>query len=420
MGAVNEVLTCLEHQAIPVQPHRRPGEFSLTHAQASRLAQAKGIPADAFRWGHRCILWRQFCGIVHLDDLTLEILPKIHGKETEPGSCREVLVKMLRKAGVFKIHKGAGAGIQTQKHTMLDLFIMEFCLLVREQILRGKPRNYQSRESNLGVVKGKLLVNQQLRQNLHHQERLYCQYDELTEDILINQIVKVTLKVLLHKCRAAQTKKAITELLMQHDDIQDLKPDHNLVDRVFLDRTNQRYEPILNWCQLFLNSDNPDVAAGDHNLLAVLFDMNRLFEAWLASHLKPVARQHSLHLVEQRPQLRLANRHDLGRELFQIKPDISFINKHGQVVAIVDAKWKHLDPAETKLGISQNDLYQLVAYANRYDVDQLSLAYPRQSGMEPSYELTILGRHSVTITINTVDLNKPLEPQQFNFSGEPP
>ncbi|WP_052480963.1 McrC family protein [Gilvimarinus agarilyticus] len=410
-----EVLTCIEHQRIPVRATRAPGEFALTHAQAKLLDAADGVPADAFRWGHQCVRWRQFCGVVQLGGLTLEILPKIHGKESDPGACREVLVKMLRKAGLMKVHRGAGAGIQTQKHTLLDIFIQEFCLLVREQVLMGKPRDYQQREENLGVIKGKLLINQQLRQNLNHQERLYCQFDELTDDILLNQAVKFTLRLLLPKCRSDRSKKAVTELLMQHDDISDQRIDRQSLDRLTLDRANQRYADILAWCRLFIDAENPDVTAGKHSLLSILFDMNLLFERWLAASLRPLARKAGLSLREQAPRRYLAYREDVDRKVFQTRPDISLIDRNGKVHLIIDAKWKLLNGPDAKLGVSQADLYQLSSYANRYHIHQVALAYPSQAGLSEIYALQLLGSHSAKLDIHCIDLLKPTAHLQLSF-----
>lgn len=407
---MGEVLTCLEHQSIPVQANRQNGDFALTVKQARQLETAAGIPADAFRWGNRSIQWRQFCGIVQLGDLTLEILPKIHGKESDPGACRATLVKMLHKVGLMKVHHGGGASLQVRRHSLLDIFILEFCRLVREQVRMGKPRDYRTREDNLRVIKGKLDIGQQLRQNLCHHERLYCQYDELTEDILINHIVKLTLRTLLPLCRANGTKRAVLEQLMHHDEVQDQPISVLDPDGVILNRHNIRYEQILTWCRLFLNSQNPDVSAGDNALLAILFDMNNLFERWLAAELRPIGRRAGLSVREQSPRKYLAYRPDLEKSVFQTRPDISLINKTGAVAGLIDAKWKLLELDENKLGINQADLYQMAAYANLYHQSRVVLAYPRQAGLQTLYRLVLSGERSVEVVILTIDLHKPLQP----------
>jgi len=403
-----DLITCLEHQSIPVRPHRQPGEFALTHAQASQLDKASNIPRDAFRWGNQSIQWRQYCGVVQLNGLTLEILPKVHGKEANIGACKAVLVKLLRRAGLMKMHRGDNAAINTQTHTLLDIFITEFCRQLREQTVLGKPRAYQQSEANLGKLKGRLLTNQQLRRNLIHQERLYCRYDELSENILINQTIKFTLRLLLPQCRGSAAKKIITEQLMRHDEISDLPISTAQLDRIVLNRTNDRYERILDWCRLFITASNPDVTAGKQPLMSLLFDMNRLFEHWLAVELRPLAREHGCTVREQAPRRYLAYRNDLEVNVYQTRPDISLIDSSGTIAWLLDAKWKLLDGNDARLGINQSDLYQMSAYANLYAISRIGLIYPRQNQLSPVYTVKLFGARPLELIIVTVDIERSL------------
>lgn len=414
-----EVLTFLEHQSIPIRPARQPGELAITSLQACQLNKMKGIPANAFRWGHQSLQWRQFCGVVQLQGLTLEILPKIYGKEATPGSCRTTLIKMLRKAGLMKVHRGAGASIHAQHHTLLDIFIQEFCLQVQEQNLIGKPRDYQQLEGNLGVVKGKLFINKQLRANPGHRERLYCQYDELTEDMPLNQIIKFTLRVLLPQCKSNRSQKAVIKLLMQYHNLTDCRFNTTDIDRIHLNRINERYRAILSWCRLFLGNQNPDITAGQHSLPSILFDMNILFERWLASELRPIAHDAGVSVKEQSPRKYLAYRPDIEKNVFQTKPDLSLIDQKANVVMILDAKWKLLKPEEAKLGISQGDLYQLVAYGNRYGVRQLVLVYPAQATLAKRYSLNLLGGQCFDVSVWCVDVSQPIGEVLNNLGNTP-
>ena len=76
-----EVLSIVEHESIPIVDERKPGDRSIEAKHAQALSNLNTIPGNAYSWGHRCVKWSQYCGLVNLGDLTLEILPKIHGKE---------------------------------------------------------------------------------------------------------------------------------------------------------------------------------------------------------------------------------------------------------------------------------------------------------------------------------------------------
>src|SRR5690554_4959658 len=207
---------------------------------------------------------------------------------------------------------------------------------------------------------------------------------------------------------------------MQHDDISDQQLTSSDLDRVQLNRTTDRYGPILEWCRLFLDARSPDVIAGDHSLLSILFDMNVLFERWLAAELRPIAHQAGLTVKEQQPRKYLAYRPDIDRKVFQTRPDISLVDRNQKVLMVLDAKWKLLNSNDSKLGISQQDLYQLAAYGNLYRLYNLALVYPRQGNLTPHYRLKLPGKHELSLSIFCVDVNhgfiSQVEPVIFDLS----
>tara|TARA_R110002167_G_scaffold51814_3_gene149931 strand:- start:483 stop:1778 length:1296 start_codon:yes stop_codon:yes gene_type:complete len=401
-----EVISCIEHTLLPLVGVRKPGEQSLGAKHAQLLAKLEpNLPAGTIRWAHKGIKCSQFCGVIQLDDLILEILPKIYGKEDDPGACRATLVRMLYKARLFKNHKGGQASINLQRHTLLDVFILHFCIELEAQVVQGKLRHYVGREENLNVLRGRLLIDQQLKHNLAHRERLHCRFDELSEDIPVNQIIKFTLRLLLPLARSPKARKAVIELRMLFDNISDTAICVQSFDCLNRDRTTVRYDSILEQCRVFIDRMNPDVLAGSAKAFSLLFDMNRLFESWLAATLKPLAAKQGLKLREQGPRRYLAHRVDIDKPVFQMKPDMALLDKKQRVVLIADAKWKLLDYSESKLGVSQADLYQIQSYANRYAVKEVLLIYPTQKGLLPVYEMTLQGQHQATLKVVTVDVS---------------
>lgn len=185
--------------------------------------------------------------------------------------------------------------------------------------------------------------------------------------------------------------------MMQFDAIADIRADVTHLDRLAFDRSTNRYKPIFKQCRWFLQSLHPDVVAGGNPSLSLLFDMNRLFEAYVASQLRKAAWTQGLQLREQGPQKYLIRREADDVQLFMMKPDMAIIDNK-EVIAIADAKWKILDDSEKKMGISQSDLYQMAGYASRYCVDRLVLIYPRQQNLLNPIELQIQGLNaSLTI-----------------------
>lgn len=399
-----EILSVIEHSLLPIIAERTNAQRALGIHHARLLEKlAPNLPAGTFSWGHQSVRFAQFCGVIQLDDLTLEILPKIHGKEERPESCRTALVQMLHTARIIRTHKGARGGINTQQHSLLDIFIQHFCHDLHTQILQGKLRNYIEQEENLSVMRGRLVIPQHVRHNLVHKERLYCRFDEFSEDMLLNQILRFTLRLLLPWTRSDKTKKQLTELLMHFDGINDAPITLQSFNLLKSDRITQRFQPVLEQCRLFIAAVKPDVLAGSTPLFSLLFDMNRLFEAWVAEKLKPWAHQQGWHLRTQGPRKYLTMRDDDSQQ-FQLRPDITLIDDNGTPQLIADTKWKLLNEADRKLGVSSSDMYQLYAYAGCYKVSRLQLIYPKQSGLLSDYNFMLQGMHAPRLTVKTIDI----------------
>ena len=371
-----DTVTIIEHKALPITDRRQQGRVAITRGEVERLEAMKSLPKNTYSLRHNSIKWSQFCGVVRVGDLMLEILPKIHGRESNPGACRAALVRMLRAAGFMKLHRVGAALMNLQKISVLDVFIQDLCEQIEKELLQGKLRQYIAYEENLPVLRGKLLGGYQLRHNLAHKERLYCQYDELSEDIHINQVIRLTLKILMPLAQSQFIKGRLTRLLHAFDEISDISIEKAKLDKVELNRHEERYADIYHICQQFIESLYQDVTAGEDKSFSLLFDMNELFEAWITPIIRPVAREFGLSVKRSGPVRKLVQRTGVG-EIFSLIPDISLLDKTGGVVLIADAKWKLLEGKESKLGISQADLYQMQAYASRYGINNMGIIYLR-------------------------------------------
>ena len=401
---MKEILKCLEHEPIQIVSNRQSGQRAIDKFQADQIEKLGDIlPRGAFSWGRDSIKWSQFCGVIQLDRLTIEILPKIYGIENEPETCRDALIHMLKRAQVLRTYKGVQANINQQKHTLLDVFILHFCEELDIQLTQGFLREYIEIEDNLKVIKGRLLIEPQLKHNLVQKERLYCRYDEFDKDILINQIIKYTLRLLFRLAHSQRIRKLANELLMHFDEVNDVPITVEDVDCLTFDRTNNRYQLVLNQCRTFLGGF-PDVVSGRGNAFSLLFDMNQLFERWTAAMLKPIARQLEMELRLQGPIKHFGYWEDNERQVFELQPDITFCNGKDDVKIIADAKWKILNDAELKMGISQSDLYQIQSYANRYKVNTLKLLYPKQNKLTERKKLITYGKYESELEIIPLDI----------------
>ena len=408
-----ESISIIEHEILPIVHERLKGQRALLLEHATALGKLEHqLPAGAFAWGNRSVKFAQYCGVISLGNLSLEILPKIYGKETEPGACRKALIKMLIKAKRLRIQRGGIANIALQKHVLLDVFILHFCDQLHAELMQGMIHCYVERNENLNVIRGRLRIEQQFKHNLAHKERLYCQYDELSADNLHNQVIKYVLKLLMKVSTGLLARKKLSELLMRFDSIDDVSANLQMIDSLSFDRSTCRYEPVFKQCRWFMQGLHPDVLVGHDSCITLLFDMNRLFESYVANVFRKLAWADGKQMREQGPQKYMVRRDDRDEQLFLMKPDMVFLDNDNNFVAIADAKWKILDEREKKMGISQGDLYQMGGYAVRYGVDHLVLVYPKQQRLTNSIELQLQGT-VCTLKVIPIDVTTDKEPVKF-------
>ena len=381
----------------------------LTDRQVESLKRVdKYVKTGVIDWQRDGVKFTQFCGVLPLGKDAIEVLPKVHGIESidndKSGASRKVLIKMLRQAKRLSTPKSGSTGIDIQKHHLLDIFIDNFCKELFSQLHQGVIKTYVSRENNLSVLRGKLLIKEQLRKNLIHKEHFYCRYDEFIEDNDYNQVIKATVRCLFNRVTNNRIKRKLSELLNIFDAVSEKQKFPADVDRLPRNRMVNRYNDVFSMCRMFLAGVSPDVITGRPEALSLLFDMNKLFEEFVYRRIAKVASRMNLVAKDQKPQRYLARCTVNDSDMFKMMPDISILDNQGKILAIIDTKWKLLNPEKPKYDISQSDMYQMLAYATQYHCNNIILLYPFNANLEKPLPSLRIKQGGQRISIKTVDL----------------
>ena len=78
-----------------------------------------------------------------------------------------------------------------------DLFAAILAKGMARQLKQGLYRSYVTKNENLYVMRGKLDMPGTIRNRIQRDQKLDCEYDELSENNLFNQILKTTASLLL-------------------------------------------------------------------------------------------------------------------------------------------------------------------------------------------------------------------------------
>ena len=319
--------------------------------------------------GGKFIQARNYVGVLQTKSgLTIEILPKIADKNDVERS-KAVFIKMLRTLKNFPFKSSNLASLKTQNLPLLEIFISMFLCELEALVKNGIKSDYVAIEENLNFLKGKLNINEQIKRNSIHKERFYVGYSEFLNDIKINRIIKKTLKFLYKKSNSSKNQQKIRELLFIFDEVSECEDYKNFFAKLVITRQVKHYEQTLLWCKIFLLGNTFTPYKGDDLALALLFDMNALFESYVGNFIKKsfpcTILQHSeKHLVE-------------NPKSFRLRPDIFLKDKF-----IADTKWKIISSSND---ISQADLYQLYAYGKKHECSKLYLIYPKIEGVKQEF-----------------------------------
>lgn len=209
------------------------------------------------------------------------------------------------------------------------------------------------------------------------------------------------------------------------DEVQDLEiADHHFSD-VHYNRNTERFKLLISFSMLVIKGMSPIWTKGKEVSFSLLFSMEQLFEEFIARYIHRYADQFGLsreHIHAQaigRREWLLRREHDSFGS-YRLKPDLIIDGRDGRPLLILDTKWKHLlsDAEDSKNGVSQADIYQLYAYAHRYECQDNILLFPFVEGVsKKSY--VIEGNYcSHRIRVEFVKLNRDLRAEGPAFRME--
>jgi 5-methylcytosine-specific restriction enzyme subunit McrC len=335
----------------------------------------------AQRARRRALQVTSFVGVVRAPDgFQIEVLPKV-GRARSGGEdeARELLIEMLCALPAFRHVKTAQAKLRARRLPLLEIFIAEFLAAVEGVVKRGLRSAYSTKEANLSALRGKLLTSMHLRQNLCRADRFFTEHDEFSTDRPENRILHAALRRVLLLSRSQANQRLARELTFVFAELPLLSHPREDFQQVRLDREMGYYADALAWSRLILEEESPLTGSGCAKSPSLLFPMEAVFEAFVATHLpsqltpsyllRTQTRKH--HLVRHREQ-----------DWFVLKPDLLVASPHRNEL-VLDTKWKILETQTasrtSKYGLSQQDLYQMHAYGHTYldGAGDVILIYPR-------------------------------------------
>lgn len=294
-----------------------------------------------------------------------------------------------------------------------DLFAELLARGISYQLKQGLYKEYIPKDDSLQTVRGKIDINGTINNRLHDSRRIHCDFDELSENNIYNQILLTTAMILIKHSEVKKDKKAKLKQLMLF--FQNVTPvDIHAIrwKALRFDRNNRNYRMLLYICYFIINEWLLTTENGQFKMPEFSDDhMCRLFERFVLEYYK-----------KHHPEVK-ANAAQIGWNIVEESTDTSILPimqsdivlTLGERTLIIDTKYysKIMQEQYDKKTLRNSHLYQIRTYVDEYDrehrhnVDGMLLyAKTKEEDFE---DAQITHRDGYSLLIRTLDLNTKFE-----------
>jgi len=312
---------------------------------------------------HKGIKFKQFVGVIQVDGLVIEILPKIDAASENPNVWRDVLIQMLRVTKKLKVNKVGQAQVQRQQIHLLDIYFEWYLSEIRLLIRQGLIKQYFKETKNVNTLKGRLEFAGHIQKNLVHKERFYTTHQVYEHDHLIHQILGMALDIVAGLSKGKYLYAPCKTVQLDFPEVKKVAIHKSTFSKIPVTRKTAPYKTALEIARLIILNYAPNIASGAENMLALLFDMNALWEEYVLVRLR--------HEARKRPDVEVMGQ---NTKTFwngiTIRPDV--VIKKGNETFVLDTKWKNIDNYKP----STEDLRQMYVYNDYWTSHKAMLLYP--------------------------------------------
>lgn len=291
-----------------------------------------------------------------------------------------------------------------------NLFAAILAKGIGQQLKQGLYREYLNKRENMTVMRGKIDMSGTIKNKIARQQVLSCDYDDLSENNLLNQILKTTVVILLRLSKVnTEYKDALKKEMLFFSNVDTIEPASIRWSSIRFQRNNQTYRMLLSICQLVLEGMLLTTEQGEYKLASFIDEqrMCRLYEKFILEYYSkkfPTLRVSA-------SQIPWALDDGIGTMLPTMQSDITL--SHGNEVLIIDAKYySHTTQVQYDVHtLHSGNLYQIFTYVKNRDsefgekphkVSGMLLYAKTEETIQPDNEYRMSGNK---ISVRTLDLN---------------
>lgn len=292
-----------------------------------------------------------------------------------------------------------------------NLFAAILAKGISKQLKQGLYREYLSHREDISVVRGKIHMPGTMQNRFARKRILTCEYDELSENNLFNQILKTTAVILLRHANVdAEYKNSLKKQMLFFSNVDVIAPENIRWSAIRFQRNNHTYRMLICLCQLILEGMLLTTDSGEYKLATFLDKqhMSRLYEKFLLEYYAKECPQ----VKAAASQIPWALDDGIGTMLPLMQSDIMLTR--GSQVLIIDAKY-YTHTTQVRYDVHKlhsNNLYQIFTYVKNkeaefagrpHTVSGMLLYAATDETIQPNNSYLMSGNK---ISVRTLDLNR--------------
>lgn len=365
MSKAKENIVVFEHEILRFDK----GEKKISEDQFKALEKYYGTGVPFYKLVYNGVQFNEHVGVLQVGNTLIEVLPKSDRQphsDAEDKKWRDLLIGMLQAVGSFDIKSTSSSNLKIKPNTILDLYFEMYVKEIEYLLHTGLIKKYRKKEGNVTALKGSLQFSKHIQHNSTHQERFYVRHTVYDVEHTLHYILYKAIK-LLHQINTNNALPGrIGALLLHFPEMPDVKVTEATFDRLVFNRKNSHYKKAIEIAKLLLLQYHPDISKGRNHVLALMFDMNLLWEQFVYVSLK---KEKNIFTKVTPQSSKYFWKPENGRRT-SMKPDIFIATTNCNV--ILDTKWKNLNGFNP----SPDDLRQMYVYHQYYEADKVALIYP--------------------------------------------
>lgn len=249
----------------------------------------------------------------------------------------------------------------------LETMARFFADAAQRAFARGLLHGYRIEEEALLTVRGRIRFDEQVRRRFGAPLPVEVRYDDFTDDVLANRLVKAAALALgAMRLKDPKSRTRIGRVAATLENVTPVSFMPPNIPKVKFTRLNEHYRRVISLSRLILQHATVETGRGPVRAAGFLMDMNKVFEGFVRRALRE-----QLPLPEHAfPDTSTAHL-DRAQQI-RLRPDLTW-REAGRCVFVGDAKYKRVRDTQ----VPNADLYQLLAYATALDLPGGILVYAK-------------------------------------------